>query len=287
VTNLFRFSSVLLLLMCCEQALMAADAVPMKVLRGLPVVSLSINGHGPYELLLDTGTQSTLVDQKLAQELQLTIVDRTELITPNGMHPVGRAIAETVTVGSKRLAHVEFLVDDLRELHSIDSQLRGILGQNVLTQFNFLLDYRHRQVELEPAAEERGIEVPFDLQDGRIILTAEITGKRKLKLLLDSGASDLMLFRCAAAGNVRSGSMALLSTNNGTSQVDQANLSQLKIGAAVLHDVNAGLHSTSTLTEIDGLVPTNLFESVYFDFGRRSIFVEGKNLTATRAKNAH
>ena len=273
--SFFRLLSVLLPLIGCDQAILAADPAPVKVFHGLPIVSLCINGRGPYELLLDTGTESTLVDQKLARELQLTIVDRTQLITPNGMHPVGRAIAETVTVGSRRLANIEFLVDDLRELHSVDPQLRGILGQNVLAHFNFVLDYRHRQLEFEPAAEESGIEIPFELRDGRIILSAEIVGKRKLKLLLDSGASDLVLFHDAEAG-VQSRSVALLSTNDRTSEVHQANLSRLKIGEIVLRDVTAGIGSTGALANIDGLMPTNLFDSIYFDFVRRSIFVTGK-----------
>ena len=283
--SFFRFLWVLFGLTWCEQPLMATDAVPMKVRHGLPIVSLCINGHGPYELLLDTGTQSTMVDEKLARDLHLTIVDRTQLITPNGMHPLGRAIAETVTVGPEKLASVEFLVDDLPELHSLSPQLRGVLGQNILTHFNFRLDYRHGQVEFEPETRETaGAELPFDFQEGRIILSAEIAGSQKLSLLLDSGATDLMLFHSAPATGARSGSMASLTTNNGTSQVHQANLSQVKIGNAVLRDVRAGLSSTSTLTGIDGLMPTNLFESIYFDFGRRSIFVAGRNIMMGRAE---
>ena len=35
------------------------------------IVPVSINGSGPYDLLLDTGSGKTIIDQKLARELGL------------------------------------------------------------------------------------------------------------------------------------------------------------------------------------------------------------------------
>ena len=265
----------------CAPASAAADAVPLRVIHQLPVVSVCINGQGPYEFLLDTGTESTLVDQTLAEELQLNIVDRVQLISTNGMHPVGRAIAESVTLGPKTVDSVELLVDDLRELHAVAPQLRGILGENFLAQFNFLLDYRHHQVEFGPPPKEgAAVRIPFTIQDGHILLAAVTSGKEPLRLELDSGASTAMLFGTQSQSTIAPASSAFLHNNEGSTAVQQGRLRELQIGPVILHDLPAGLVESpgEEGAGVDGLLPTNLFDSVYFDFAGQSVFVTGKKI---------
>ncbi|HTC94261.1 MAG TPA: pepsin/retropepsin-like aspartic protease family protein [Terriglobales bacterium] len=267
----------------CAPVLAAADAVPLRVIHQLPIVSACINGQGPYEFLLDTGTESTLVDQSLTEELQLNIVDRLQLISANGMHPVGRAIAESVTLGPKTVTSVELLVDDLRELHAVAPQLRGILGENFLSQLNFLLDYRHRQVKFGPPPEEgAAVRIPFTIQDGRILLTAVISGKEPLRFELDSGASTTMLFGTQSRDQVAPGTSAFLHNNEGSTAVGEVHIPELRIGSLMLHNMAAGVIESTGEQEagVDGLLPTNLFDSVYFDFAEQSIFVTGKKITS-------
>jgi predicted aspartyl protease len=266
----------------CAPALAAADAVPLRVIHQLPIVSVSINRQGPYEFLLDTGTESTLVDRMLAEELHLNIVDRLQLISANGMHPVGRAIAESVTLGPKTVNGVELLVDDLRELHAVAPQLRGILGENFLSQFNFLLDYRRRQVEFCPHPEEgAAVRIPFTIQDGHILLAAVISGKEQLRFELDSGASTTMLFGRQSQAETVPAASAFLHNNEGSAAAGQVRLKELQIGPVTLRDLPAGLIESlgEEDTGVDGLLPTNLFESVYFDFAGQSILVTGKKIT--------
>ena len=261
---------------------LAADAVPLKVIHQLPVVSVCINGQGPYDFLLDTGTESTLVDQRLAEELQLNIVDRLQLISANGMHPVGRAIAESVTLGPKTVNGVELLVDDLRELHAVAPQLHGILGENFLSQFNFLLDYRHHQVEFGPPPEEgAGVRISFIIQDGHILLAAVTSGNEQLRFELDSGASNIVLFGTQSRAAMAPAASAFLHNNQGSTAVQQVRIPELRIGPVMLHDLPAGLMESLGEEDagVDGLLPTNLFDSVYFDFAGQSIFVTGKKIT--------
>jgi predicted aspartyl protease len=260
-----------------------AITAPLKIVHQLPVVSICINGRGPYDLLVDTGTESTLVDKELAADLQLLIQDRTQLMTPNGMRPVMRAFGNIV-LGSRNLTNTEFLVDDLHELHALSPRLRGILGKNVLIQFNFLLDYRHHRVELQPIAEEQsGLQVPFDLIDGRIILTVELPGAQKMRLQLDSGATHTLLFQPVSPAGQQRVENALLSTNAGTTGVQEMRIRELRLGNTVLRDVQAGLVSPAGAPGIDGLLPTNLFDSVYFDFAGRFIWVTGNRILSETA----
>ncbi|HZR29414.1 MAG TPA: aspartyl protease family protein [Terriglobales bacterium] len=265
--------------------LAAADAVPLRIVHQLPIVSVCINGHGPRDFLLDTGTESTLVDQALAEELQLDIVDRTQLISANGMHPVGRAIAESVSLGPKTVAHVELLVDDLPELHAVAPQLRGIVGENFLAQFSFLLDYRHHQLAFGPPPEQgAGIRIPFTIQDGHILLATVTSEKQQLRFELDSGASSTMLFGRQSRATMAPVASAFLHNNEGSTVVQQGRLRELQIGSVILHDLPAGVVESLGEEEagVDGLLPTNLFDSVYFDFAGQSIFVTGKKIASVR-----
>ena len=59
--------------------------VPLRMLNGnLPVVSVSINGRAPVEFVVDTGTNTTLVDPGLALRFQLTPAGTKILTTLSG-----------------------------------------------------------------------------------------------------------------------------------------------------------------------------------------------------------
>src|SRR5947207_9257211 len=47
-------------------------SVPLRQVQGaLIVVSLTVNGDGPFDFLVDTGAQTTTVDEQLASQLDL------------------------------------------------------------------------------------------------------------------------------------------------------------------------------------------------------------------------
>ncbi len=47
------------------------ESVPLRAVNGyLMIVAVEVNHSGPYNFLLDTGTQFTLIDPSLAAELQ-------------------------------------------------------------------------------------------------------------------------------------------------------------------------------------------------------------------------
>src|SRR5215204_3444159 len=78
----------------------AEDIVRLRLLGGrLPVVSIRIDDQGPFDFLLDTGTNSTLVTPELAARLRIRPTDRVTLITVAGEREVPRARLRKVEVG--------------------------------------------------------------------------------------------------------------------------------------------------------------------------------------------
>src|SRR5215813_6584559 len=65
--------------------------VPVQTVGGyLMIVPVTINGAGPYQFLLDTGTNTTLVDPSLAAELSLKSVGKMALTSLASSVPVHR-----------------------------------------------------------------------------------------------------------------------------------------------------------------------------------------------------
>src|SRR5260370_26220772 len=99
---------------------------------------------GPFDFLVDTGTNTTLIEADLAAELGLVPVDRLSLTTLTGSEPVPRYFLEETRVGSASVPQLEALAGPLQQLRSLDRNIRGSLGMNFLAAFSFRLAYEYQ-----------------------------------------------------------------------------------------------------------------------------------------------
>src|SRR6476469_9818040 len=152
------------LLFCCltESALAASPApdsdtnthLRVRTISGyLMVVSVSINDRGPFDFLIDTGTNTTLIDPQLATELGLQPKDMLKLASLASATEVPRYYFQTFRVGPASVSNQEALAVALPQLTALDRNIRGVLGMNFLLQFSFRLDYDRRTLELYPFPE--------------------------------------------------------------------------------------------------------------------------------------
>jgi predicted aspartyl protease len=109
----------------------------------------------------------------------------------------------------------------------------------------------------------------FDSVDGRIVLAVRINGEAR-RLLLDSGASSLILFR--PPGKSRSSGEAEMLTHAGVKTVAVHRVRELRIGRLVLRDLPAGV--TGHASDVDGLLPAALFSRIYVDNNRGMVTLE-------------
>ncbi len=125
-------------------------SVPLHLVNGYQMmVAVSIGHSGPYEFLLDTGAQFTMIDPSLAAELHLQ---------SNGSLPVS-GVGFVTTSSVVRLDHLEVgphavsnlavLEFDVHKIQPRYSNLRGILGEDFLLQFDMLIDNGHRMLCLD------------------------------------------------------------------------------------------------------------------------------------------
>src|SRR5215468_2670542 len=79
----------------------------MVLVDGYAFVSATINGHGPFILLIDTGASACALSPDLAKAAKLAFDQRTEVVTATGRQVVPSARSTRVQVGAQLLDNVE------------------------------------------------------------------------------------------------------------------------------------------------------------------------------------
>jgi predicted aspartyl protease len=258
----------------------ADSSVPFKLIKNyLIVVAVEVNGEGTFNFLLDTGTNTTLIIPELSRRLNLRPTDRIELITVGGSQIVPRSQLHSLTIGSKSVNNVEVLSADLPEIRQLDSSISGVIGQNFLSQFNYILDYRNRRIEFEEGDEIEtrlsGARLSIKRDEGKcIVLMPPISdSKSARRLVLDTALSGLVLF----ASNARipdleiehsPHSLISISTNAGNDTARLGVIRTLRIGDETFRDLPVALIQNPIAIgdrPEDGLLPACLFRTIYFN----------------------
>ena len=238
----------------------------------LIIVPVQINDSETLEFLLDTGTNTNIIIPEAAARLKLRAVDRIEMVTAAGSVTTPRSFAPRLALGGKSLANTEVLWSEITELRRLDSRISGILGQSFLAQFNFTLDLRQRRMtfadgDADENQFDKAVRMPFEIDEGRILLNLKIK-QTNLKFVLDSGASDLILFASGCRKlekQIEPGEQLMqISTNAGNSPTRTGWLDKLQFGEKSLRRLHVALLTKVERTE-DGLLPMRLFRSVYFN----------------------
>ena len=251
------------LLVLISTRLGAADDISFRLARKqFVIVPVLVNGQGPYEFLLDTGSTTSVVDRKLTKELGLKPLQETVIRTASGTERVPIARVHQIDVGSQSTQTVLVLCSKMDGVRSLDKNIRGILGFNFLSRFRYTLNYKKKTLRFEDAGAREGTRVPFDASGRSIVLAAD-----GLRLLLDTGATSVFLFHGDGLDiEMNARAIRRVSTNNGHRVTKSGRLRRLVIGDESFERVPVTLMPQTRLEEnADGLVPGTLFESIYID----------------------
>ena len=240
------------------------------------VVSVQADRSGPFEFVFDTGADTTVVDAAIAPQLSLAPLGGVEDSTIGGTRLLNRGLLTSLTLGSARVENLPVLVQDLSGVRRLDPHIQGIVGQNFLARFNYLIDYRARIIRIEQGIEIRdsvdGERVEMRRLADRTLVAVEAesrsrSGSAGLHLLLDSGASSLVLLSGPArALDLTSQLTAAALTSGGEARLQVGRLRTLRAGAVQFREVTVALPSTDPVANIgDGLLPTAIFQAVYVD----------------------
>jgi predicted aspartyl protease len=250
--------------------------VPFHFVRGFAVmVPVTVNGSGPYDFMLDTGSTITSVDRELGQELALQPRGQGMVMTLAERAPASLAVVRCVAFGPVTEQNVEVMVRDLSGLRHIAPTARGVLGQNALNHADFLLDYRHKWMEFDTNGELvrslKGHHIPLrremvegNPQYANLAVHANVTdnGARPIDFLLDSGAASMVLFG-AAENEVMERPQGFVADTAGRQLLSSVRDVQVVIDGNSREVATSMLTSRAAGKNIGGLLPTNIFARIY------------------------
>ena len=238
---------------------------------------VTLNGAGPFEFVVDTGTQTTLVDHGLVRQLGLRL-DAEESFASLASESVARRVTvHEIAIGPKTLVNREILAADLGPMRRSGENIQGVLGLDVLGLENFLLSNAGKTLEFDLdgrlAPRVEGERVVLREAGGRRLVEVFLPGlPRALLLVPDSGCPRVVLFERAPGAFGRSLSAVrselLARTLTGERRIPSARLNGFRVGSRAFDGLEVLVVRDPGVLEgraEDGLLPTSLFREVWFD----------------------
>jgi len=264
-------------------------------------VPVRIGKRGPFQFVVDTGANRTVVGVETAQKCSLA---------SDGMAPVhgivGTQPAPLVKVPALRVGQVKSANLSLPVLPRESMGADGLLGIDVLKNRRMRLNFRGNTFEIGPSGKgaaveslgggggtripdsSRGIVVPAQYRSGQLVIfDADVAGT-PVRAFLDSGAQitcgnealrDVLLREKPELAE-RMVETRLISATGQTSPAQLAVLPRLRLGGMGLNNIRAAfapLHIFSLWGLNDrpamlvGIDVLRHFDEVVLDFGRREV----------------
>jgi len=248
------------------------------------VVAVMVNGKGPYDFIVDTGATMTIVDQALFAELKLPIQGRIAVYSSaavsSGLGSTGEISINTLFVRNLSVVGMETLIGGT-EYRGV----RGILGENFLHNFDILIDNQHKQISLDAghvlADTLTGdhLAIRFASAPGeedahlRPRLLVRVHNFGDADVLLDSGATEMVLFRWGSPNSRQSDGTALQTINGklpcaatlNTVNFSTHNLLEIVVATCVSGTVRPGSH--------EGILPTAIFKQIFISHAGSYVIV--------------
>jgi hypothetical protein len=202
MTRLLRPVVLALAFLSVSGAAAAAQTatVPFTFIDNRIVVSVRVNGHGPYAFVVDTGG-SNVISTELARSLGLTLEAAG---TGDGAGSKRAALARTsiatLTLGSLTFHHLAATAIDLREIaRGIGfKRFDGVIGYDILRNYHTLFDMDAARLTFssQPMPVPAGAKsIPFTLSDGLIHVAANLDGVAGTVVVDTGDRSSLTIFR--------------------------------------------------------------------------------------------
>ncbi len=171
---------------------------------------------------------------------------------------------------------------NLKNLRSLDLQVRGILGEDFLQHFDMLIDNAHRQLCLDDTgamrANVKGPHITLaalsetdDVPPNSLIVVARLSGAtRPIRLKIDSGANAPFLYKPAqymVVGAFRGASLNGSGADGGRRSFVTLPSQDVRIGHLQLSNLSfftlADVEKMASPSDFDGLLNTGLFRRVF------------------------
>lgn len=151
-------------------------------------VPVMVNGKGPYQFIVDSGADTSVVGHRIARALELPLGTPVLLNNMTDRNIVDRVMVDELSLGSTTIRYLQ-----LPALGEQDIGGAGMIGIDALVRQRLMLDFEKRLIKVEDAATPvkataGEIVVTAQLQRGQLILTAVRAAGIALDAVIDTGS---------------------------------------------------------------------------------------------------
>jgi len=273
-----------------------AGLKPRIVAGALLVIPVRINQSGPFDFMVDTGSQLNVIDPALAAQLNLKSQGTVGLVATATWSQASVGVLDSLEAGSQLVSKPLVVVQDLGPLQAADPRIRGVLGENFLAHFDVFIDYsvgllcldeaklmeEHLRGERIPLVSSKHPETDLPFSE-RLVVSVNLTdaGTRAVLLQLDSGSDGPILY----AGNRELEQPLLKRAKLQGPEVSDVRRAfavlppqDMRLGSRIVRKVpfvtpaNVSQHVPNR--EEDGILATVLFQRVYVNHSDRFVIFD-------------
>lgn len=250
-------------------------------------VDVSVSGKGPYQFLVDTGSERTVISRQLADRLRLD----------NGRKAVVHSVfgatgINTVYIPELRVSGSKMSVVDAPALDASHIGADGMLGTDSLQSQRVLFDFKTQTMSITPSSKPvenldgDTIVVRAKSRNGRLIFTQARIAGQKVTVIVDTGSQvtigNLALQKRLTKRNIEFGPepVAIETVTGEKFNARLARLDQLELGGVILDDMAVAFADAHIFEQLDlenkpalllGMNAMRAFDRISIDFQSRKI----------------
>lgn len=183
----------------------------------LIVVPLLVNGEGPFNFILDSGSETGMVfDQSILADSNLVNARTIPILAKDGQKITDLLVATNINlqlngIRGKQQSMVVLQEKDLVDIQSVlGVEAHGILGSELFTRFVVEIDYENKKLRLyEPdkfVVPNKFEKMSIQIKNQRPYLSSRLkqAGRRRMQvnLLMDTGASSALFLDAEGYDNI-------------------------------------------------------------------------------------
>ncbi|CAN5430061.1 hypothetical protein BH10PSE12_BH10PSE12_37810 [soil metagenome] len=249
-------------------------------------IPIRIDGKGPYDFIVDTGSQRTVISRELATTLALAADTPVSVLSITGISDVDTVTVPTLSFGSSKMKGVQAPVFAGDALGAA-----GLIGLDGMRSKRLILDFQKKRMDITSSnkrlpSDSEAIIVEARTRLGQLILIDSSANGEKVHVILDTGSAysigNAALLRKLEKRQPDAYADPITITSvTGTELVGRwGYIRNIKLGGVTMQNVAVAFVDTSLFEELGledkpalllGINVLRGFRRIAIDFGRKRV----------------
>ena len=128
------------------------ESVPIRLIKNLIFLEVSVNESRPLQFLFDTGAGVTVIDRKASQKLALSVAGKGRLSTSGPSVEASTSPGNELLIGNSSLPEISLEIIPLEHLSGyLGYQVDGVIGYDLLKDYAVEMHLDDERLRLYPA----------------------------------------------------------------------------------------------------------------------------------------